>query len=547
MFAVRDSSTEVQPSCAAHASDPPSTPSETPATDGVIASSTPSINLPISHIDFGEFSRDMLRGIRQLHRTHGPIAAIEDGGQRVVFLFSPEYNQQVLSDTETYHARFFAVRGPKHSSQRRCTCGLLAMNGEQHKRNRRIVKEPFGLRAISTYGESILRMTDELLDGWQPGEERDMAEEMRQYMLRVTSRILFGLDDTESAYRLGDMIARWVSLNQEVGVGALVPNDQFLNLYEELIDFAVELETEILGMIRRRRESAEPAGDVLSILVRSHDEDGQLSDEELVGQAAVLFGAAHMTTAHSLTWTLLLLAQHPSVMGKLSEELMHDGERGEWKAGRFPPTDGVPNDPDRCNPQSEIRNPKSLGSLPKGEELSLLDRVIKESMRLLPASAYSQRMNNEAVRLGPFELPRGTGIVFTPLVTHHLPDLYPEPEKFKPDRWLSLRPSPYAYHPFGAGPRLCIGAPLATAVIRIALRRILTRYRLGLVPGSNVGVHVESTMLVPTNGLPMRIHPPDGFFSASPIEGNIHELVDFDEAPPGRSVADSTLPPRLPR
>ena len=91
-------------------------------------------------------------------------------------------------------------------------------------------------------------------------------------------------------------------------------------------------------------------------------------------------------------------------------------------------------------------------------------------MRLLPASAYSQRINTEAVQLGPFDLPRGTGIVFTPLVTHHLPDLYPQPEKFLPDRWLTLRPSPYAYHPFGAGPRLCIGGPLATAIIRIALR-----------------------------------------------------------------------------
>jgi cytochrome P450 len=297
-----------------------------------------------------------------------------------------------------------------------------------------------------------------------------------------------------------------------------VPNEQFLNLYEELIEFAEVLEGEILGMIRRRRESTKPAGDVLSILVRSHDEEGGLSDEELVGQAAVLFGAAHMTTAHSLTWTLLLLAQHPSVMNQLWDELQADSS----------------NAADMAN-----------GSLPKGEDVSLLDRIIKESMRLLPASAYSQRINNEAVRLGPFDLVRGTGIVFTPLITHHLAELYPEPEKFNPDRWLSLRPSPYAYHPFGAGPRLCIGGPLATAIMRIALRRILSRYRLSVVPGSNIGVHVESTMLVPTNGLPMQIHPADGFFAANPIEGNIHELVDFDEMP--LSADASAAAPRRPR
>ncbi len=473
--------------------------------------------LPISRIDFAEFSRDLLGNFRRLHELHGPIAAIEEAGQRVVLLFSPEYNQQVLSDTERFHARFFTIRGPRRSAQRRCTSGLLAMNGDQHRRNRRIVKEPFGLRAISNYGGTILRLTDELLATWRPGEVRDIAEEMRQYMLRVTSTLLFGMDDPDAACRLGDMIARWVSLNHQVGVGALVPNEKFTRGYEQLLSFAEELEAEVMGMIRRRRESREQGNDVLSILVRMHDEDGGLSDEELVGQAAVLFGAAHMTTAHSLTWTLLLLAQHPSIMRQLWHELNDsNGSEGASK-------------------------PKSLGSMPKGDDLSLLDRVIKESMRVLPASAYSQRINTVPVQLGPLDLPRGTGIIFTPIITHHLADLYPQPEKFIPDRWHTLRPSPYAYHPFGAGPRLCIGAPLATAVIRIALQRILTTFRLSAVSGSDVSAHIESTMLFPSHGLPMEIHPADGKFAGRPIVGNIHDLVDFDEVA-DFAIHDATAP-----
>src|SRR3954454_8414243 len=463
--------------------------------------------LPISRVDFADFSRDLLGNFRRLHELHGPIAAIEEAGQRVVLLFSPEYNQQVLSDTETFHAHFFAIRGPRRSAQRRCTSGLVAMNGEQHRLNRRIVKEPFGLRAISNHGPTILRLTDELLATWRPGDVRDIAEEMRQYMLRVTSTLLFGMDDSESACRLGDMIARWVSLNHRVGVGALVPNEKFTRGYEQLLGFAEELEAEVMGMIRRRRESREQGNDVLSILVRMHDEEGGLTDEELVGQASVLFGAAHMTTAHSLTWTLLLLAQHPSIMRQLWLELSDsNGSEGAAK-------------------------PKALGTLPKGDDLSLLDRVIKESMRVLPASAYSQRINTVPVQLGPLTLPRGTGIIFTPIVTHHLADLYPQPEKFIPDRWNTLRPSPYAYHPFGAGPRLCIGAPLATAFIRIALQRILTTFRLSAVPGSDVSAHIESTMLFLTHGMPMEIHPPDGKFACNSVMGNIHDLVDFDELP----------------
>jgi cytochrome P450 len=272
-------------------------------------------------------------------------------------------------------------------------------------------------------------------------------------------------------------------------------------------------------MIRKRRASAALGRDVLSILLQTHDEEGDLSDEELVGQTAVLFGAAHMTTAHSLTWTLLLLAQHPTVMRPLWHELQSAGSR-QKAAGSRP----------EAGSAIDVTEPVP-GETPKGEELSLLDCVIKESMRLLPASAYSQRINNVPVQLGPLFLSRGTGIVFTPLVTHHLQEIYDQPERFQPDRWRTLRPSPYAYHPFGGGPRLCIGGPLATAIIRITLRKILTRYRLSVVPGANVDVHVESTMLVPTNGLPMRIDAADGQFESQPISGSIHELVEFDEAP----------------
>ncbi len=460
---------------------------------------------PVSRVSFAQFATNLLGNIRHLHEIHGPIGAIEEGGQRIVFLFSPEYNQQVLSDTERFHARFFAVRGPKRSAQRRLTCGLLAMNGQQHARNRRLVKEPFSLRAISEYGPAIERLADDMLAGWRPGETRDMAEEMRHYMLRVTSTILFGLDEPERAYRLGDLIARWVLLNDEVGVEALVPDERFGQRYEELLAFAEVLEAEVMSMIRDRRASGQFGRDVLSLLVHSHDELGGLSDEELVGQASVLFSAAHMTTAHSLSWTMFLLAQHPSVMRQLWNELSSGDENGA--------------------------DPSNLGSLPKGEDLSLLDRVIKESMRLLPASAYSQRINVVPVRLGPLELVRGTGIVFTPLVTHRLPELYPQPQRFLPDRWSGLRPSAYAYHPFGAGLRLCIGGPLALAILRITLRRILGQYRLSVAPGAEISAHVESTMLVPTHGVPMQIDVADGQYCSSPVGGNIHELVELVEAP----------------
>jgi cytochrome P450 len=482
------------------------------------------IEPPIEQVNLGEFSRDLLHEIRNLHAKYGPIGVIQDGGQRVAFLFSPELNQQVLSDTTRYQARFFAIRGPKNSAQRRLSGGLLSMNGAQHRRNRRMVKEPFGRRAIGTYDQTISRLADEMLANWKPGETRDMAEEMRCYMLQVTSSLLFGLDEPELALRLGDMIAEWVQMNDELGAGALVPNETFSNRYEELLKYAEKLEAEILQMIRKRRESQSFGGDVLSILVRMHDEEGGLSDEELVGQAAVLFGAAHMTTAHSLCWTLFLLGQHPSVMRRMWDEWQQEST----SAGSV----------NTATPDGHAWGDADANG-PTEESLSLVDCVIKESMRVLPASAYSQRINAEGVQLGPYRLPRGTGIVFTPLVTHRLPETFPEPNRFLPDRWFSLRPSPYAYHPFGAGARMCIGGPLALVIIRTTLRKILSRFRLSVAEGANVSAHVESTMLVPTNGIPMKIHEADGQFASAPVTGNIHELLDLVEAPAMPPAANS--------
>lgn len=477
-----------------------------------LADSAPAPGLPVTEGDLVEFSRDLLGGLFRLHRAHGPIAELRDAaaGQSIVCLFDPEYNRQVLSRADRFQARFFGIRGPKRSSQRRVTCGLLAMNGEQHKRNRRMVKEPFGPKAIEAYRPTIAELAREEAAAWRDGEPFDFNQAMTRYMLRVTSRLLFGLDEPTLAYELGEQIAQWVTLNHELGIGALVSTPEFHAGYEDLLRFAEGLEANVLRLIRSRRDNPDPtAHDVLSILVRSHDAEGGLSDEELVGQCCVLFAAAHMTTAHSFSWTTFLLAQHPDVMRPLWEGVLV-GTADE------PHPTGAP---------------------------SLLERVIKEAMRVLPASAYSVRMNVERERLGPLDLPPGTPIVFTPLVTHRLEASFPQPRRFDPDRWLTINPSPYAYHPFGAGPRRCIGGPLAMEVLRTSLPIFLRDWRLSVVPAAEVSAEVKSTMLNPLRGVPMiaERHAASagcGGFFASPVTGNLTELVDLPA---------SESPPRKPR
>ncbi len=451
---------------------------------------------PVTEGCLVDFSQDLMGGLFRLHREHGPIAQFRDpeAGQSVVCLFDPEFNKQVLSKADRFQARFFGIRGPKRSSQRRVTCGLLAMNGEQHKRNRRMVKEPFGPKAIAAYRPTIETLAREESAAWVDGSEFDYNQAMIRYMLRVTSRLLFGLDEPTLAYKLGEQIADWVTLNHELGIGALVSHPTFNAGYEGLLDFAKELEVNVMELIRSRRDNPDPgARDVLSILVSSHDAEGGLSDEELVGQCCVLFAAAHMTTAHSFSWTTFLLAQHPAVMQTLWERF-HAGTADD-----------------------------------------LLERVIKEAMRVLPASAYSVRMNVARETLGPLDLPPGTPIIFTPLITHRLKASFEDPQRFDPDRWLSINPSPYAYHPFGAGPRRCIGGPLAMEVMRASLPIFLKDWRLTVVPDSRVDAEVKSTMLNPLHGVPMIAErhtktDGDGGFRSSPVVGNVTELVDLPPA-----------------
>jgi cytochrome P450 len=215
----------------------------------------------------------------------------------------------------------------------------------------------------------------------------------------------------------------------------------------------------------------------------------------LLGQTTVLFSAAHETTADALTWTLFLLAQHPRILGNLMEELqgvLH---------GHAPTTE-------------------QLGQLP------LLDRVIRESLRILPPVPYSTRTSTGPFELGPYHLPAKTTVAFSHYITHHLPGLYPEPQRFFPDRWLSIHPSAYEYLPFGAGPRVCIGAAFSTMTLRVVLATILQRFHLNFVRGSRVDREVTVTMF-PRNGMWMKVEPATDVPKYVSVRGNIHDMVDL--------------------
>lgn len=172
------------------------------------------------------------------------------------------------------------------------------------------------------------------------------------------------------------------------------------------------------------------------------------------------------------------------------------------------------------------------GGVPTVEQVSsssslrLLDAVIKESMRLMPPGLWFLRVATEPYQFGEYSVPEGSRLLWSPLVVHRDPAIYPEPNRFSPERWYTIDPSPYEYMPFGAGPRRCLGATFALMEMKLALPILLQRYRFLLEDGVKVELG-RSPLAAPKGGLRMKIGKPRGKFLKAKVMGNINRFVDL--------------------
>jgi len=466
------------------------------ATQTTLSASLPGSSSEPAHgvrSHYAKFLRDPVGFLTRVYREHGDIVILPQDHSCMAFAFGPDHNRFILSNPDVFHSTGLTVAGASGTAQRRVGYGLFSVNTHRNRQMRRTMMPPLHKMAVESYRDKMVAIVHRLIGTWQACQRMDLFEQMRILSLRVSIGLLFGLDADHDERSIGFRIEKWMNLNSSLAVRFSSKNRPS-EAYRRMARLAGEIEQDMLRLIQQKRSTLDSSHDVLSILIRACD-DGLLNESELVGQATILLAAADETTADTLNWTLFLLAQHPRVMADVLDELTAN-LRGE------PPTVAQLN------------------------QLPMLDRVIKESMRILPAIIYNTRTNVTPVDLGPHTLPKGTTILYSHYITHRIPDLYPQPARFLPERWETIRPSPYAYLPFGAGPRMCIGAAFATQTIKIALSMILQRYRIQVVPGSRIDRFVRIT-LTPRFGMPMLIAPQDRCFSRSPVCGNIHEMVDF--------------------
>jgi cytochrome P450 len=426
-------------------------------------------------------------GLQLLNWIYRPIAFMESCARRygdcfvvrfpmnppLVFFSAPEAIKDIFTgDPEKLPAgETRAILRPlvgQHS--------VLVTDGARHTQQRKLMMPPFHGERMHAYGEVMREITDRAIERWPVGKAFPIQPEMQDITLNVILRTVFGVEEGEELVHLRQLLTDMLTLSTNpLTLLPWLPRLFGLLTGKKRIDQLMrEIDQALFAEIAQRR-AAGTAGrtDVLSLLLDARDEAGQpMSDVELRDQLITLLVAGHETTATSLSWTFHRLLQHPPVLEKLKHEL-----------------------------QSVIGN----GSLQPqhAQKLDYLDAVIKEAQRLIPIVPIVGRMLHEPLRIGGHDLP--TGVVAAPCIylTHHRTDLWPDPTRFDPDRFLGKRPSPYEFFPFGGGNRYCLGAAFALYEMKIVLAQVVSRVTLRSAPGHKVRMVRRGVTFAPSEGMPV--------------------------------------------
>lgn len=388
-------------------------------------------------------------------REYGPTFKLDVGGQRRSYVTTePEFIQHVLQKNHRNYEKSYIQT---EELGRYVGYGLLTNSGASWLRQRRLIQPGFHRRRIlGLVGEmqnSIEAHCRELDAAAAANQPLALEVFTLQLTFRIIARAIFtdGFDRPEMEW-LDDMMTR---IQQYVVYPIRLP---FLKWYFNLsgqearhLRYSAEVEQKILARVEaRRRATTGPKDDLLQMLLDSrYEDDGQpMEDRRLVHEVMILFAAGHETSANALTWIIYLLDRHPTELEKVRAEL-HEclGDRNPTPA--------------------ELR------------ELPYLTATIEEAMRLYPPAWITDRVALNDDRWGEFDIPKDMVVVPFIYGVHHRADLYPDPEKFRPARMLPDRKKerhPFAYIPFGGGPRLCIGMNFAIIEMQLALAFILRRY-----------------------------------------------------------------------
>jgi cytochrome P450 len=419
---------------------------------------------------------DPLPLLLDCYREYGPVFSMRILHASGIFMLGPAANHYVL--VENFN-NFRWREGGFIDLIPLLGDGMLTIDGSYHKRARRIMLPAFHRDRIAAAQATMVEETERALSAFAPDAVVDVYHWTRELALRIAMRALFGFDPDRSNRDL-DVAEEFERALSYYGRDFFLqslrgPRTPWKRMHEarRLLDRVIYEE------IARRRAEEDFGEDVLSLLMQAEDEDGSsYSDRELRDQLMTLLFAGHDTTTSTVTFLFYELARHPRVTARLLEE------QDEVLGDRPPEAADV-----------------------TGEAMPQLEMAIDETLRLYPPAWVGPRRCVESFEFGGYRIPGGVPVNYCSWASHRLPDVFPEPEAFVPERFSPEEKAKLprgAYVPFGGGSRTCIGMRFGQMEIRTIALLILQRCRLGLLPGHTISIRQMPT-LSPRGGLPMLV------------------------------------------
>ena len=420
---------------------------------------------------FSPFRRDPLTFLSAAAKKYGDIVGLRFLHFRTYLISHPDNIEDVLVN----HPRKFMKGRVLQANKRIFGNGLLTSEGDFWLRQRRLSQPAFHRARIASYADTMVRYTEQMLRGWNDGERRDAHTEMMQLTLNIVGKTLFDADLSGDAREVGESISLLLHFSSDFRRLIFTPKWLPTPRNVQTALAVRRLDKIVYRMIAERRASGRDAGDLLSMLLSSTDEDGsRMNDQQLRDEALTLFLAGHETTANLLAWTWWLLATHPQVEARLHEEL------AGVLSGRVP----------------------SLDDLPR---LTYVGHILNESMRLYPPAWGMARLAIEDHEIAGYPVPAGTGVAIAQWVVQRDPRWFHASEEFRPERWegdLQKHLPRFAYFPFGGGPRQCIGNMFALMEASLVLATVAQRFRLEMAPDAKIEP-LASIVLRPKHGVPV--------------------------------------------
>jgi cytochrome P450 len=424
------------------------------------------------------FANDPLPMLLENYERYGPVFTMRLFHSNVVFMLGPEANHYLLVS----HASNFTWRdGHFRDLIGLMGDGLLTIDGEFHRQSRKIMLPMFHRDHVAATYDAIVSEAERALDALQPGEQIDLYAWTRRLAMRVAMRALFGVDPDGERARAIDA----AGLFEEAL--AFYASDYFLRVlrtrnspWARMQRAARQLDTLIYEEIAERRASGARGGDILSLLLDASDEDGNtLSQLQIRDEVMTLLFAGHDTTTSTISFMFYELARNPQIAERLV------AEQDATLAGSRP----------------------SAAQLMSGE-LSELEMVLDETLRKYPPAWVGPRRSVEPFEIAGHTVPGRAFVNYSSWASHHLPDVFDEPDEFRPERFAPDAKAALAkgaYVPFGGGSRTCIGMRFGQLEVRTIAALLLSRFQFSLPADFELQIRQMPT-ISPKDGLPVHVH-----------------------------------------